>query len=145
MELCDRAPGIGAVQRYAGRVIVVESHGKRWRADESLSFIGGPVGVEGQWVCYVYFRLATSDEIIALEAREAADNEKAQAYRDQKAAIDEVEQSMDMPRIGREPDGEVLWEDRRHESVGCVRKIILAPDGHLWSVTRDSSDGAFGG
>lgn len=58
MELCDRAPGIGAVQRYAGRVIVVESHGKRWRADASLSFIGGPVGVEGQWVCYVYFRLA---------------------------------------------------------------------------------------
>lgn len=52
---------------------------------------------------------------------------------------------MDMPRIGREPDGEVLWEDRRHESVGCIRKIILAPDGHLWSVTRDYSDSAFWG
>ena len=145
VELCDRVPSIGAVLRFGGRTIVVESHGKRWRADENLSSVGGPVGVEGQWVCYIYFRPATSDEITALEVREAADNEKAQAYRAQKAAIDEVGRSMNMPPIGREPDGEILWEDPRHESVGYATKIVLAPDGYLWSVTHNSGDGAFWG
>lgn len=67
---------------------------------------------------------------------------RQQGYRSRAAAIAEVEKSADLPQLGREPEGEILWEDLHHDAVGYTRKILLTTDGYLWSVTHNSSDGA---
>lgn len=140
--LASAAPAVGTAVRLYSRVVVIESLGKMFRADENISSIGGPIGAEGEWVRYAYYREATAEEAAALEAAEAERAEAARTARARAEAIRTVAGSTDAPALGHAPDGEIIWSDDRHAVTGYRCWIVLTPDGWLWHVTYDGSDGA---
>ncbi|WP_375453428.1 hypothetical protein [uncultured Methylobacterium sp.] len=88
IELADRVPAVGTTLRRGDRVVVVESHGKIFRAPEDDGMLDP--WMEGEPVRYVYHRDATDDEVDALKAREpkaapAAPEMVAQPFQQQQA------------------------------------------------------------
>lgn len=140
--LAGDAPRPGDVIRLGGDVIVIDGLGERWRADDELSSIGGPFGCEGEWVRYAYYRLATAEEAAALESREAAAADRARRLAAQREAIAMIAASDDRPALGGEPAGEIIWRDDSAAASGYATRVVLTPDGHLWHITYDGSDGA---
>jgi hypothetical protein len=142
VALAASAPGVGAVLRRHGEVIVVESLGKTFRAGDDLSSLGGPIGAEGEWVRYVYFRAADAAETDELAARETAERAESARRNATRAAIDEIARSGDAPHVGAIPEGETIWRDDRARGTGYRRSIVLTSEGWLWHVVYDGSDGA---
>lgn len=75
----DRVPPTGVPVRLGGMMVVIESYGKTFRASEAFeeceadAFYPEMMGALGEWVCYAYYRRATSEEVAQLEQREAKD------------------------------------------------------------------------
>lgn len=136
------APSAGDVLRHYGQVVVVESLGKAFRADDDLSSMGGPIGAEGEMVRYAYWRPASADEIEAFEARETQAAERSRIARERREAIAAVAAGEIGPEIGHIPEGEEIWADLTSAATGYTTRIILSSDGWLWHVTTDQSDGA---
>lgn len=128
--------------RKYGKPVTIESHGKGWCADDDTSSLGGPVGCEGERVCYVYYRNANDSETATFEAAEAVAKATAEKAAARREAIATVSRSTDCPHVGSEPDGEIIWRDDRSATVGYSTRVILTADGWLWHVTYDGSDGA---
>ncbi|MDQ0507443.1 hypothetical protein [Xanthobacter agilis] len=143
--LASKAPVVGATVRLYGNPVTVESLGKLFRADDELSSRGGPIGAEGEWVRYAYYRDATAAEMAVLEATETKRAEAARIARAQAEAIHTVAASADAPELGHAPEGEVIWRDDRHAVTGYRRWVVLTADGWLWHITYDGSDGAMWG
>ena len=141
-ERTASAPAVGETIRRWREIVTVESLGKIFRGGDDLSSLGGPIGAEGQWVRYVYFRAATADEIAALEAREAEQAAAAAIVKARRAAIAEIAASEDRPNLGAEPQGEIIWRDEKSAAVGYSSRVVLSADGWLYHVTTDRSDGA---
>jgi hypothetical protein len=96
----------------------------------------------GAWVHYVYYQDATPEEIAALEEHEAA---QARWENSRRAGADlrrQIDDTKDYFNLGREPAGEILWEDAAHSVYGTHHWVVLDDDGYLWNVTYDGSDGA---
>jgi hypothetical protein len=145
LQLASRLPAIGQTVRYMGTWVTVESIGKVFHADDSTASISNLVGCEGERVAYVYYREATDAERAAGEAAQAHAQAAAEAARRQQEAIAALVQSQDCPQLGAEPAGEVLWRNDRSALVGYAERVVLTPDGWLWHVTYDGSDGAMWG
>jgi hypothetical protein len=96
----------------------------------------------GAWVHHVYYRDATPEEIAALEEKEAAQARWENSHRavaDLRRQIDSIK---DYFNLGREPTGEILWENATHRISGTHYWVVLDDDGYLWNVTYDGSDDA---
>jgi len=137
-------PVLGQPIRRRDRVVVPEEYGREWRLDESDPSVLGHefLGHEGERACRVYTRDATAEETAAVEARESETKAKAQRDRLRREAVAAVAASSDAPRVGAEPEGEVIWRDDSSRGVGYARRVILTADGWLWHVVYDGSDGA---
>jgi hypothetical protein len=141
IERTSRAPAKGAVIRRGGKIVRITDHGKSWRGDDDLSSMGGPIGAEGEQVCYVYYEPATpAEEEKFLEAEHAKESAQ-QRHRERAAAIAQVRGSHDAPHVGHVPHGEVIWKDEKSIATGYGEKIIHTPDGWLWHVVYDGTDG----
>ncbi|MEX6506815.1 hypothetical protein [Jiella sp. M17.18] len=140
--LVRQAPAIGTVLRRGDSVVRITGHGKSFRLDENASSMGWPVGCEGELACYAYCENATVEERAALEAKEAAEADRRRIRIEREKAIATVAASDDMPTIGVEPAGEIIWSDDRNAAAGYRTWIVLTPDGWLWHLTYDGSDGA---
>lgn len=143
--LASQAPTVGQTVRFFGAAVVVESLGRQFRADENTSSIGGPIGAEGELVRYAYYRAATPTEEASLVADEQKLAAAAAKRRAQKEAIARVASASDAPDIGHVPDGEEIWRDDRSAPVGYRTWIVLTPDGWLWHLTYDGTDGGMWG
>lgn len=141
LVLSSQAPRPGATIRRLGRALVVESLGREFRADENTSSIGGPIGAEGESVRYAYCREATADEEAALLAREEEIARGEAVMQSRSQAVRTVAASTDAPQIGDAPEGEVIWRDDSSGPTGYRRWIVLTPDGWLWYLTYDGTDG----
>ncbi|MEL6238826.1 MAG: hypothetical protein AAFQ90_09580 [Pseudomonadota bacterium] len=64
-------PKSGDVVKVHGQWVTITNAGKPFRADENTASIGGPIGIEGEWVCYVYYEIATDEQAREAEADEA--------------------------------------------------------------------------
>ena len=142
LVLVEQAPRIGETIRRGGGWVTVTSLGKRFRADEDTSSMGGPIGAEGQWVCYAYFRDATEEEISEAEKADAERAAAAARARTRMEAIETIRRGEYAPETGGEPAGHVLWKDETHAPTGYRVWVLLGEDGYLYHMTYDGSDGA---
>lgn len=140
--LAERAPDVGTVLRLGSEVVRITGHGKTFYLDDSSSSMGWPVGHEGERACYAYYERATDAEVVALEEREAQAERETGIRRRRAAAIKTVEDSSDRPHVGHVPEGETIWKDGRSSILGYTPSIVLTPDGWLWYVLYDGTDGA---
>lgn len=145
--LASASPAVGETARLSGRIVVVESLGRPFRAGDDVSSLGGPVGCEGEWIRYAYWRLATDAERASFEAAEAAATAERQRAATiataRREALAEIDRDGEAAEIGHAPEGETLWSDERHAATGLRRWAILTPDGAwVWSITYDGSDGS---
>ena len=139
--LVRNAPGIGAIVRHGDRIVRITSHGTSWRLSDDDASMGWHPSDAGEQVCYAYYDDATDDEIATLEASEGEVAERHRIQTERKAAIATVAASDDMPAISTEPDGDTIWSDDRSAVVGYRTWIVLTPDGWLWHLTYNGSDG----
>lgn len=136
------APAVGAVIKVRGEWRQVEGHGKWFLADEDLSSMGGPAGIEGERVRYAYTVAASDEQIAEAEAKEADQKAAAERSAARRAAVQTVAAGEVAPDTGEEPVGETIWQDDKSAAVGYRTWIVAGDDGYLYHLTYDGSDGA---
>jgi len=139
--LVRSAPAIGTVLRHGGVVVRITGHGKQFYLGEDDASMGWGPGCEGEAACYAYYERASAEEIAALEAGETKAAEERRIADARRQAITTVAASPDMPDLGAVPEGETIWEDNAHRATGYRTWIVRTPDGWLWHLTYDGSDG----
>ena len=135
-------PTVGTVLRHGASVVRITGHGKSWRLNDESSSMGWPVGCEGERACYAYYERASEAEIAAFEQRETEAAAEAETNRKRRNAIYAISKSTDAPVVGAVPEGETIYSDDHNALQGYRSWIVLTPDGWLWSLTYDGSDGA---
>lgn len=138
----DGAPQPGTLVRHWGAWMKVETLGKAFTADDALSSMGGPIGIEGEKVRYAYLMDATQEEIAEAERLEEAKKQRAEAIRQMRDAIAEVGRGELAPDTGMEPAGTIIWCNDKASATGYREWIIHGDDGYLYHLVYDGSDGA---
>lgn len=134
-------PAVGSTVKWRGEWRVIEGHGATFRADDDLSSLGHPAGLEGMLVRYAYTRAADAAEIAAAEAAEAQANTVAADRAARRQAVDTVARGEAAPDTGAEPEGTTIWADDTSAATGYRVWIVRGQDGWLYHLTYDGSDG----
>lgn len=142
MVRASEAPVIGTTVKFRDGWATVESHGKMFRADEDTASLGGPVGIEGEWVRYAYLRTATAEEIAVAEASEAKRLEESEQKRLRREAVSEavtvIMETGERPDGWHEPEGEMIG--RGPTAYGTGDWFVIGVD-DIWYVRNNGMDG----
>lgn len=146
LELSARNPKVGDTIRIGGKAVTVESIGKMFRADESTSSVSRLIGVEGEWVNYVYHRAATAAEVATLESVEAAAKAAAQARKVQADALgamrDVFRSQGEMPaKMDTLPTGRAILSQGNHNRIYGGGEDYILRGKSLYQVMGNSADG----
>ena len=143
MVLEADAPEVGTAFRLGRSSVVTCTRlsKRRWISDDEGDAYYTPE-FWGVWVHHVYYRDATPEEIAALEEKEAAQARWENSHRAVADLRRQIDSTKDYFNLGREPTGEILWENATHRISGTHYWVVLDDDGYLWNVTYDGSDDA---
>ncbi|KQQ17576.1 hypothetical protein ASF56_22920 [Methylobacterium sp. Leaf122] len=146
----SEAPGIGTTMprgadRYnvgdESRIVTITEHGRPWRMS-SEDGSGHPYRCyEGGRMVYVYHRPATPAEIETYKRRMAEEEALSKAVALVERTFSRVDRTGEAVQLGREPEGELLWQNARSAVNGYKTKLVLDQEGGLWAITYDGSDG----
>lgn len=140
----DEAPALNTPMplhdRPGAPVVVYTQLGKSWYMDEEAADAIGPSLRDG-YVCYAYYRPATTDEMRAMEIRQAAEHARHEAEQHRRARIAAIRE-----RIMSEgeclagthtPEGERLLDTQTIYGGGDW--FVLGSD--IWYVRNNGADG----
>jgi hypothetical protein len=144
---------VGDAVMIMGKVAVVESFGREFRADDSFPSVHGSrwLGHEGERARYAYTREATPAETEAYHVKQAAEKAeqqaKAAAYNERATALRSVQERFNAAEVptglAGHPKGETLLRlNQQSEIYGGGERFVLDADGkHLWRIIGNGADG----
>ena len=141
--LCSQ-PDMETSIRLGSRVVVFESTGEQFRINEDHPSYAGShlLGHEGDYGCYCYYRLATSEEVAELEAEEAEEASEREALRARKRALDDVKSHIE--KNGERPDGVNSVVGERlvdSQDIYGFGEWFVVTQAHIWYVQNRGADG----
>lgn len=138
---------IGSTHRLGEQVVVVESYGKPFRiTDEHPSTHGSQLlGYEGDLGHYVYYRLASSEEVVRFEAEVAAVRQIKETRRRVSERFDQIADRIRMtgtcpPAPVSIPKDRVERPDRPWTLYG-TGEVFAHDSDHLYFVRNNGNDG----
>ena len=127
-----------------GRVVVFESTGKKFFINEDHPSYEGShlLGHEGEYGCYCYYRVASSEEVAALEHQETARNLERERQAERQAAIALIRETIQ--KNGELPAGKTSPEGHRyidtHNIHGSGDWFVVGAD-WIWYVKNNGLHG----
>lgn len=137
-------PPMNQPVRRGGSVVVFESTGQPFRIDEDHPSTHGShlLGHEGERGCYCYYRMATADEIVALERAERAEADRIAIEQARQAEIEsirqEIQQNGECPAGQHRPVGERFCSTGNLHGSGSW--FVVGHDG-IWFIQNNGMDG----
>lgn len=137
-------PAMNVPIRFWDGVVVFESMGARLRIDDDHPSYEGShlLGFEGSYGCYCYYRLASAEEVAAMEAKEAEARATAEAGRARERAIEAIKAQIlergERPAGWHDVDGERLIDTQNIYGGGSWFVVTAT---HIWYVRNNGADG----